>query len=283
MRPKKYTLINRKLDAKYLPKVLIALNNVKAELITWVKELGIREAHSKLNNEIIINGIAPVIKALYINVGLVHARLNFRGLKTELKQLPGLGYSEIWTAGILETLQKFLRDQILFRASETTKELLLRVVSEGIEKGWGVDQTVRALEDFPGLKYQAERIVRTEVNRAANIGVIEAGKTFNYEQTKTWISIKDMRVRGRKPEDHANHLSLHGQTVDFDSVFIDPRNGDILFQPGDPRAKAESTINCRCTMSLKAKRDSRGRLIPKRNISVIMPGQIRRFTQTITI
>jgi len=100
---------------------------------------------------------------------------------------------------------------------------------------------------------------------------------------KEWISIHDHRTRGVNPKDHANHIALDGVTIDFEDYFVDPRNGVRLFQPGDPKAKgsakdkAASVINCRCNMALKPKRDSRGRLIPKRKTtSVIYPNQINR-------
>lgn len=282
-----FTRANRKFEAKYFKRVLSSLNQVRDELIALVKAHGAEHAKLKFNNTLIINGIAPDIKKLYIEVGLFHAKRSFREInkQKQVKELPGLGFSQTWVNNIIELLTRFLTDRILFRASETTKNLLLNVMARGIELGWGVDKMVSELEDFPGLKYQAERIVRTEVARAANLGIIESGKSFKFEQMKEWISIRDTRTRGADPSDHANHLSMHGQTVDFDQPFVDPRNGDLLMEPGDPSAKAESTINCRCTMALIAKRDERGRLIPKHraNISVITPEQIRPFTQTILI
>jgi uncharacterized protein with gpF-like domain len=268
--------------------VLASLNGVRDGLVAMVKDHGAGYAMQQFNNTLVINGIAPVIKQLYTEVGVRYAKMYYREMVKEPQQkaeLPGLGFSQTWTNNIQAILQQFLTDKILFKTSETTKNLLLSIISQGIEAGWSVDKMVQELSDFPGLKYQAERIVRTEVGRASNIGIIESGKSFKFEQMKEWISIRDTRTRGFDPKDHANHLAMNGQRVDFDQPFIDPRNLDLLMQPGDPSAKAESTINCRCTMALVAKRDENGRLIPKRraNISVIMPGQIRPFTQTITI
>jgi hypothetical protein len=263
--------------------VLSSLNNVREQLISLVKNVGVHQAKESLNNTLIINGITPVIKSLYAEVGLRYAKMYYSELikEPEVKALPGLGFSQTWVNNITEILLRFLTDKILFKTSETTKNLLINILNKGINEGWSVDKMVSELEDFPGLKYQAERIVRTEVNRAASMGITEAGKSFKYEQMKEWISIRDTRTRGAHSEDHANHLSMNGQRVDFDSVFIDPRNGDHLVQPGDPSAKGESTINCRCTMGLIAKRDERGRLIPKRNITVIR--NFNRPQRTITI
>lgn len=284
---RRFTMTNRRFEKKYFNPVLKSLNEVRDKLISLIRERGIEGAMSDFNNVLVITGIAPIIKKLYVEVGLYHARISHREIikQKEVKELPGLGFSQIWTNSIIEQLTKFLTTKILFRASETTKQLLLKVLSRGVTEGWSIDRMVNELEEFPGLKYQAERIVRTEVGRAANIGIVESGKSFKFEQFKEWISIKDVRTRGAKPEDHANHLSMHGQKVDFDQPFIDPRNLDLLMQPGDPEAKAESTINCRCTMALVAKRDERGRLIPKKRaaISVILPGQFVRPVQTITI
>lgn len=260
------------------------MNEVKQRLIDLISIYGIESAKERFNNTLIINGIAPVIKTLYSEVGVRYARMYYSELsrEPEVKALPGLGFSQTWVNNILGILERYLTTQLLFKTSETTKKLLIAIISKGIEEGLGVREIIKQLEQSNVLLNQAERIVRTEVNRAASMGITEAGKSFGFEQMKEWISIRDLRTRGADPEDHANHLSMNGQRVDFDSVFIDPRNQDTLIQPGDPSAKAESTINCRCTMGLIAKRDERGRLIRKKSrITVIR--DFNRPQQTITI
>lgn len=111
--------------------------------------------------------------------------------------------------------------------------------------------------------------MRTEVNSATNVAAVAAAEKFEYKTMKEWISGHDNRVRGRNPEDHANHWGLDGVVVDYNQPFVDPRNGVRLMQPGDPNAqgmgrdKAATVINCRCTVALVAKRDANDRLIPK--------------------
>lgn len=266
--------------------MLSSLNKVKDDLVHLVEMSGAEVAKGILNNTLVMNGVAPVIKRLYKEVGLTHAVKTYRRFPNERQVkavIPvGLGFSEIWTQNIQSILEQFLTTKILFSTSETTKQLLLKVLNEGIREGWSVDRIVKELNEFDGLKFQAERIVRTETTRAANIGTMEAGKSFKFEQQKEWISILDMRVRGRDIEDHSDHIHLNGQRVDFEQPFQDTRNKDLLDHPGDPKGKMESTINCRCTMALIAKRDERGRLIPKqRRTSVIM--NFNRPMQTITI
>ena len=114
--------------------------------------------------------------------------------------------------------------------------------------------------------------MRTETTRAANTGAMAAGSTFEYEQEKEWISARDMRTRGRDPNDHANHVKLDGMVVDYEGYFVDPRNGDKLRFPGDPggnglpNTQPASTINCRCSVALVAKFGEDGRLIPKKKL-----------------
>jgi hypothetical protein len=283
---REYTRINRKLEARYFPRVLKELNEVKDRVISLV-EVSPSHAVNVLSGSLTINGIAPVIKDLYIVTGIIHARFNYRELrqtKVQIKAPVGLGFSQEWTNNINAILERFLTDKILFKTSQTTKELLLSVITKGIEQGKGISEIVKDLEQTTVLINQAERIVRTEINRAANIGITEAGKSFPFEQFKEWISIKDLRTRGLDKDDHADHFRMHGQRVDFDSPFIDPRNNEPLTQPGDPSAHPGDTVNCRCTMRLIAKRDERGRLIPKRRspgITIIQ--NFNRPQMTITV
>lgn len=245
-----------------------------------VERLGPEQAQQRLTTEFINNGITKEVNDLWKEVGLFHANRTYRNLVREEKKAT-LGFNAEWTREIQDFLRMFLIDKVLFKSSETTKNMLLRVISEGIEQGWGIDKIVDELENFPGLRYQAARIVRTEVNRAANLGVKTGAESFPYEQNKIWISVHDNRTRGAKPDDHTDHLRMDGQTVPFNSVFTDPRSGAKLEFPGDPSAPPSDTVNCRCTMVVMGQRDERGRLIPKSRISVIR--NFNRPQRTVTI
>jgi len=193
------------------------------------------------------------------------------------------GFNPTWTKFIVDYLNRFLIEKITFEVSRTTRDELLKVLNQAITEGWSVDETVKRIESLPFTAMQAARIVRTEVNRAANVGAKAQSSTFAFEQNKEWISAEDNRVRGLRPSDHANHVLLDGVTINEGDVFIDIRNGDRLEFPGDPRASAASTINCRCSVAYVAKRNAEGRLIPKRQTTtVIFPNQ-RVNRQTITI
>ena len=58
-----------------------------------------------------------------------------------------------------------------------------------------------------------------------NVAAVAAAEKFEYKTMKEWVSAMDSRVRGRNPEDHANHWDLDGVVVDYNQPFVDPRNG----------------------------------------------------------
>jgi len=280
----KYERINRKFEKFFFPRIKRPIQAKINSLITVINSLGVKAGEVWANSQITNPELTKEIERLYGVVGTRHANEVTRGLRKEPKiQKKGFGFNEEWVKFIQEYLRLHLIENITFDVTATTRDYMLRVIQKSISEGWGVDETVRELRGSGFADFQSARIVRTEVNTAANVGVIAAGETYDYEMQKEWIAIHDNRTRGVNPKDHANHIALDGVTIDFNDYFVDPRNGVRLFQPGDPKAigsskdKAASIINCRCNMALKPKRDSRGRLIPKRKTtSVIFPNQIRQ-------
>src|SRR6187549_3663313 len=274
--------INKKYESLFYPKVHKTIKKKFDETISIVQSRGVNAAIHSLRDELSNPELTAVIANLYSTVGVRHANMTTRTLKQDgrkyasieldLKEGGAFGFNSEWVRWILNYLRNHLIQNITFNVNRTTRDFLLSVLQKSITEGWGVDETVSALEGSGFSEMQAARIVRTEVNTASNAGTLAAGQTYDYQMQKKWIAVHDNRTRGVNPKDHASHIGLDGTTIDFEDVFVDPRNGDRLRSPGDPRASAESTINCRCQMSLKPKRDSRGRLIPKRqHTSVIYP------------
>lgn len=285
-----YTELNRRFEKKYLPKVGKALKSKVSSLISKIESSGIDAAVRSLRVDLSNPALRKVLGQLYKEIGLRHARIAERRLRKEVSrksflisfEVKRFGLNQVWIDRMKQLLENFL-NQMSFTINETTREALLKVIQNGIEKGLSVSDIVNNLKELPFTRYQAARIVRTEINRAANVGIEAQGDSFEYELLKTWNSVNDVRTRGRDPEDHADHLRMDGQAVDFYDVFRDPRNGHELRFPGDPKAEAGDTVFCRCVMGTKPKRDQNGRLIPKKSrITVIRPNEIRR-PRTITI
>lgn len=261
----KSTTIKRKFEDLFFPKVHRAIRKKFKETIAIVKDKGVNAAVSALNNDLVNPELSSAINQLYATVGSRFANITWSDLMIQKRtETKAFGFARLWVEWILNYLRKHLIENITFEVNRTTKDHLLRILSRSVKEGMGLDETVSLLEKDTFPETQAARIVRTEVNVSANAGVLAAGETYEYEMQKEWVAVHDFRTRGNRPEDHASHVALNGTVIDFEDVFTDPRNGDKLKSPGDPEAKGESIINCRCQLTLKAKRDERGRLIPKR-------------------
>lgn len=285
-----YERINRKFETLYFPKVRKALKGKVRDVVIKLQNGGIEYAKHWLNQDIGNQQLADVVGDLYKTVGLRHARMNYsrmlnetgrkghiENMETKLSapyenfEEKGFGFNEIWTKYIVNYFKQFLLQKITYDVAKTTRAALLAILSTATTEGWSIDQTVDKVEGW-NERYQAARVVRTEVNRAANVGAKANSESLTYQQQKEWVSLEDFRVRGSNPKDHASHVKLNGTKIDAEDKFHDTVNGDSLDVPGDIAASAASTINCRCRVVYTAKRDSNGNLIPKRvSTTVIYP------------
>lgn len=267
-----------------MPIVVGAINYKVRLVMSRLKSGGIDAARNFLQTDLVNERMTEVIKRLYRVVGLKHAQINYMRLKADagrksaplLMEEKGFGFNSEWATFILNYLQRYLLDKVTIAINETTREHLLKALNDMVNEGLGVDQMLERLKEWPYKRFQAARIVRTEVNRAANVGSKAQAQTSEYQQWKEWSSVHDNRTRGTHPEDHANHVALDGVKINEDDQFTDPRNGDRLDFPGDPKGSAASVINCRCQALYSIKRDQYGNPIPKRKTTVVIyPGQIR--------
>jgi hypothetical protein len=290
--------INKRFEEKYFTRIQKALKSKTSSLIDIIREQGIDAGKRHLHTDLINIELSNTVKALYSEVGLRYARKEYRRQRQDIRTIgfpnnktqhrskkagvstsgfietKGFGFNDQWIAFILQYLQQFLIKKITFTVNETTRNRLLDVLQEGIAEGLGIEEMVNRLEDLPFTRIQAARITRTEINRAANVGTMAGVDTAEYEMNKEWISAHNRRTRGNPytgQEDHASHWDLDGQVIEFDGKFKDPRNGDLLEFPGDPKASAKSTVNCVCSIAPIPKRDANGYLIPRQQPSVVIP------------
>jgi hypothetical protein len=166
----------------------------------------------------------------------------------------------------IQFIQEYLRLHLLSRSvipiTETTKAFILRVISEGVAAGWGIDKIVRELRNSDLTKYRAQLIARTETTRAMNTGAMMAAAAGNVAVRKKWVSAQDNRTR-RLPKDEFDHLHMNGVIAEYDEPFIieSKGGGEELQFPGDPTGSAGDVINCRCTQVFVPIRDESGELI----------------------
>lgn len=287
-----YVRVNRKYEALFMPRIKRALHTKTKEVQASLRSGGYNAALEYLKRDLTNTALGDEVRELYVIIGKRHAQMNYSRLLPETgrksavhgMETKGFGQNDQWLAFILQYLERYLFEKVVIDINATTRKNLLHEVMRGINEERSIDQMVEALEN-PNIEfYQAARIVRTEVNRAANVGATAQQSTSPYLQTKEWISAHDNRVRGKKPHDHADHVSLDTVKIDAEDLFHDRISGDYLQFPGDPKASAATTINCRCSVAYQFKRDLQGNLIPRRrSTAVIYPNQNRRTSQLVTI
>jgi hypothetical protein len=199
------------------------------------------------------------LKRLYIISGLTNASKVFRSIKGQIK---GVTRDDKWTWVIAEYLKSNGLNQISIDITDTLKEKIRQELLKGHAEGLGTDQIVRNLKqaDFP--KWMAARIVRTEMNKATNIGAMVAAADLNIQVNKEWMSATDNRTR-RIPRDDYDHLHMNGIQVGFDEKFVVPstKTIDAMLQPGDPNASVGNIVNCRCTVVFVPIKDTQGRVV----------------------
>jgi hypothetical protein len=239
-------IIRRRMEKLFVPKVYAALQSQIAAAVAAVREKGIAAAQGNIHGSILNTEIGAVITELYS----VAAKLAIRKYKPNKK---AFGFNDDFVAAVLEYFKKFLLTKVVVPISQTTINQIEAVLQLAITNGWGVEKTVKELEDSPITKVRARLIVRTETVKATNFTQLAAADSEEIEMQKEWIAIEDKRTR----KSHS-HAGVDGERVDIDQ----PYSNGLMF-PGDPNGNIKEIANCRCTQGFFAKRDENGRLIRK--------------------
>jgi hypothetical protein len=253
-----FSRTNRKFAKTHFPKVKTQLDKVVSSLIGTIKRDGARLAQTRLRTTLWNDELYKPIEGIYKQVGVYHANEMYKLIRKEIGQK---SRNETWTKFIIDELERTLLQYAVVKTSETLRNHLILVLQNAIIKEQSVDEIIKILQVSGFTAMQAERIVRTEVSRAANTGIKAAAESFNYEMVKEWIAFRDSRTRGFNPKQPKDHFHMDGQVVDFYDNFVDPRSGENIEYPLAPGGSAAMVINCRCSYIVVPKRDTRGRLI----------------------
>lgn len=273
---RKYQQLQKAMEVKYSGVVYRALKKTVSGFISHLRIYGIESARHRVLNHVFNEHIGPAIRRLYLAAGLMRAKEVRAEMRLIKEKRASFGTNEELTHAIIDYLQRFLLEKSVNPISQTTKDWILRMISNGVQEGLGADEIAREIEGSDFLRYQALRIVRTETVRATNVGAMKAAEASPFEVQKEWISAHDNRVR------HSHRL-VDGQVVEFNNRFS---NG--LMQPGDPMGEAAETINCRCAVAFIPKREN-GRLVRKLpgihevqqhpSLTAQRPGLLRRILE----
>lgn len=128
-------------------------------------------------------------------------------------------------------------------------EALRGVLMDADEQGWGIPRIqeeiyshISEVFDVRRTPYERERIARTEMHKASEMGNQEGAWQSGLDLLKAWLTALD----GRERDSHREaHLTYQQDPIPLDSNFV--VGGDLMKYPGGGSAP-EEIINCRCTV-----------------------------------
>jgi uncharacterized protein with gpF-like domain len=262
-----------RLEKRFTRKVFNALYSQVQKFIDEIETHGLQIAQNRLLVSVAANDeIGPIIQDMHKEAGLYFGKKTYYEIRRSARrkiEKAGFGLSEEWLQAIID----FFKDEyfaLVKNISDTTRDQLLKVLSQAAEEGWSNDETVKQLKNPELVAWRARLITRTELNKGAFFGRKLAADDSEWETEKEWIAANDHRTRH-------SHRAVDGDVVDLDGKFAvsTPKGGvDYMEGPGDPTASAANLCNCRCSSATRAKRDENGRLIPKTKVIPIGPGSL---------
>ena len=196
------------------------------------------------------------IRKLHNDAGVTMAKDSYNKVMRKAGVKDNLTPEQRWAIVIKMFLEQGLT-QLVNGITSTTKETIRKILIQGMQEGWSINQMMKEIEKSGINVYRAELIARTETTRAANQGAMLGAISTGLQTMKEWISITDDRTR-RIPRNDYDHLHMDGKNVPVDEPFTVPglRTIDIMEFPGDPNGSAGNVCNCRCTVGFEVVRDS---------------------------
>jgi HK97 family phage portal protein len=125
------------------------------------------------------------------------------------------------------------------KVSETTLEIVERMIHEANDSNWTVAQLAQNLSDKATDlgPWRARLWARTESAKVDNYGAVEGFKETEFVELKGWMC-------SFVPDSRESHIAADGQEVLLEEDFNVA--GERLEFPGDPRGSAGEVCNCLC-------------------------------------
>lgn len=195
------------------------------------------EADKAISDEHVVN----LMVKIYSGVGSRFARATIKDVNMQ----KAAGDLDYW----IEYFKIYARTKLAKKIAwitNTTEEVFKATVRKLSEQagaeGWSIAHLRNEIQNEIGFSnnYRAERIARTEIVAASNVGTMEGAKQCGIPVKKTWLPIVD---KWSRPE--------HEAMADHPAIPLDqPFNvgGELMMQPGEGSAK--NVINCRCALDI---------------------------------
>jgi uncharacterized protein with gpF-like domain len=173
------------------------------------------------------------------------------------KMNKSFGYNEVWATDAVNFLSTN-GIPLISTVTGTHRDRMLQIIQDAIQEGYQqqlstydiVKLIETRLEDYKTeSNFRADRIARTETVRGSNYGAMQGARALDFLVQKVWIAAMDNRTRPAPGEAVPySHRYLNGKREALEQPF---NNGEPIMQPGDPKASAANTINCRCVVAFE--------------------------------
>ena len=132
--------------------------------------------------------------------------------------------------------------QRITQVTQTTKDQIAKIVSEGLETGKGRQELTEEIMDAMGTtETRARTIAAQECNTSLLAGNFDMAQRGGFS-TKTWHVTNVGKARD-------THRELNGKTVMMSEPFVTSK-GNKLMMPCDPNCTvASETVNCHCFLT----------------------------------
>lgn len=254
---------------KYQRKIKRVLLNSIEKVSEMLNMYGYDYVYRTLSMEALNPELTNIFIQLYKETSVKWANMVYRFLKIEAKKSGVPGFNEVWAREASAFLSQY-GIPLISTITGNMREELLKLIDEAIQEGFNEQLTLTQIIERIQLRireygidksdYWAERIARTETVRGANYGAMQGARSHSFKVNKVWIAADDNRTRpapGKEAE--FSHRQLDNQVKPLEEPF---NNGENIMQPGDPKASAGNTINCRCAIGFEPVRIN-GKLVPK--------------------
>ena len=246
--------LQRRYERRYEKQVYTAL---KKQLQPYLD--AIKQAPANINQFDLITPapLADVLESLYVTAGVAYAEAMYNAI-----QPPKKATKEQLRAGWRDFMRRFAVTNltgVLIDINKTSKDIIERIVSNGLRDGKGIPDIARGIEQSVAgiFTNRAKLIARTEMVKATNTAAMQSAATSDFMYEKKWVPATDNRTR----EDHLTMINK--PYIPFEQPFI--VGGYEMDRPGDgTTAPASQICNCRCKVVFRIMRDANG--LPMRKL-----------------
>jgi hypothetical protein len=246
--------LQRRYERRYEKQVYTAL---KKQLQPYLD--AVEQAPANINQFDLISPapLADVLESLYVTAGVAYAEAMYNAI-----QPPKKATKEQLRAGWRDFMRRFAVTNltgVLIDINKTSKDIIERIVSNGLRDGKGIPDIARSIEQSVAgiFTSRAKLIARTEMVKATNTAAMQSAATSDFMYEKKWVPATDNRTRD-------DHLTMINKPyIPFEQPFI--VGGYEMDRPGDgTTAPASQICNCRCKVVFRIMRDANG--LPMRKL-----------------